>query len=51
VVQAHVWYSLSASSGDEQAIRKKAALETAMSAAQLDESRQRETAWIKAHQQ
>jgi TPR repeat protein len=50
VVQAHVWYSLSASTGDEQAIRKKAALETAMSASQLEESRQREQAWIKAHQ-
>lgn len=48
-VQANVWYSLSAATGDEQAIRKKAALETAMSAGQLQEAKQRETEWIKAH--
>lgn len=48
-VQAHVWYGLSAASGDEQAIRKKAALETLMSSSQLQEAAQREKEWIKAH--
>lgn len=49
VVQAHLWYGLSASSGDEQAIRNKAALETGMTPAQLDEARRLEKEWIKTH--
>lgn len=48
-VQAYVWYSLSAATGDEQAIRRKAALETALSPSQVAEARQREAEWIKAH--
>ncbi len=49
-VQARMWYGLSASSGDEQAIRKKAALETSMTAAQIEQSRLQEQEWITAHQ-
>ncbi len=48
-VQAHLWYSLSSSSGDEQAIRKKAALEAKMNADQLADSSRQEQEWIKAH--
>jgi len=48
-MQALVWYSLSAASGDEQATRKKAALETAMAAGQREEARRQETEWIKTH--
>lgn len=49
VVQAHFWYGLSAQSGDEQALRKKAALETVMSASQLEEAAKQAKAWIRTH--
>lgn len=49
VLQAHMWYGLAASTGDEQAIRKKTELETGMTPAQLDEARRQEKEWIKAH--
>ena len=49
-VQAHVWYALSATTGDEQAIRKKAALETVLTPAQLEQARQLGQAWLREHQ-
>lgn len=48
-VQAHVWYSLSSFSGDEQAIRRKAALEAKMSRDQLAASARQVQEWVKAH--
>jgi TPR repeat protein len=48
--QALMWYSLSAATGDEQAIRKKAALETTLAPGQVEEARRQEQEWIKAHQ-
>ncbi len=47
--QALVWYSLSAATGDEQAIRKKAALETTLAPGQVEEARRQEGEWIKQH--
>ncbi len=48
-VQALVWYSLSAATGDEQATRKKATLETSLAPSQVAEARRHEEEWIKAH--
>ncbi len=48
-VQALKWYSLSAATGDEQAIRKKAALETTLATGQVEEARRQEKEWINTH--
>jgi len=48
-VQAHVWYALSATTGDERALRKKAALETVLTPSQLEQARQLGREWIKSH--
>lgn len=47
--QALMWYSLSAATGDEQATRKKATLETVLASGQVEEARRLEQEWIKAH--
>lgn len=47
--QALFWYGLSASSGDEQAIRKKAGLEDSLSADQIENAHQLEKQWILSH--
>lgn len=47
--QALMWYSLSAATGDEQALRKKATLETTLAATQVEEARRLEKEWIKTH--
>ncbi|HEY5994322.1 MAG TPA: tetratricopeptide repeat protein [Gallionellaceae bacterium] len=47
--QALMWYSLSAATGDEQALRKKATLETALPAGQVAEARRLEKEWISTH--
>lgn len=48
-VQAHVWYALSATTGDERAIRKKAMLETVLTPAQLEQARQLGKDWLNRH--
>lgn len=48
-VQAYVWYALSATTGDERALRRKAALETDLPSPQLAEARKRESAWLARH--
>lgn len=47
--QALMWYSLSAATGDEQAIRKKATLEATLASGQVEEARRQEKEWISTH--
>jgi TPR repeat protein len=48
-MQALMWYSLSAATGDEQALRKKAALEPTLASGQVEEARRQEKEWISTH--
>ena len=47
--QALFWYGLSASTGDEQAIRKRAALEDSLDPAQIKKAHQLEKKWVSSH--